>query len=151
MRVPIMGFVLQGMANGKWCIWTCHMHIYRPAALPVQKHMSCVQILEGCCISCLNAGGLLFLPPCRTLPSRLCMDDSSNAVQYVNSAGQQARLSAHYDPTGALSRGDASIFMRFPPATYREKIWDHCAGAIIVEEAGGRITDATGNLCRACS
>lgn len=45
---------------------------------------------------------------------------------------------------GALSRGDASIFMRFPPVEYREKIWDHCAGSIIVEESGGRITDATG-------
>ena len=46
---------------------------------------------------------------------------------------------------GALSRGDASIFMRFPPATYREKIWDHAAGAIIVTEAGARISDAAGN------
>jgi 3'(2'), 5'-bisphosphate nucleotidase/inositol polyphosphate 1-phosphatase len=46
---------------------------------------------------------------------------------------------------GALSRGDASIFMRFPPPDYREKIWDHAAGAIIVTEAGGVITDAVGN------
>lgn len=45
---------------------------------------------------------------------------------------------------GALARGDASIFMRFPPATYREKIWDH-VGAIIVTESGGCITDAEGN------
>lgn len=34
--------------------------------------------------------------------------------------------------------------MRFPPASYREKIWDHCAGFVIVEEAGGRVTDAAG-------
>ena len=47
---------------------------------------------------------------------------------------------------GALSRGDASIFMRFPPATYREKIWDHCAGVAVVQEAGAVITDAMGNL-----
>eukprot|EP00200_Dunaliella_tertiolecta_P000683 CAMPEP_0202359124 /NCGR_PEP_ID=MMETSP1126-20121109/12530_1 /ASSEMBLY_ACC=CAM_ASM_000457 /TAXON_ID=3047 /ORGANISM="Dunaliella tertiolecta, Strain CCMP1320" /LENGTH=431 /DNA_ID=CAMNT_0048952449 /DNA_START=103 /DNA_END=1399 /DNA_ORIENTATION=- len=45
---------------------------------------------------------------------------------------------------GLLSRGEASIFMRFPPPTYREKIWDHCAGFVIVEEAGGRVTDASG-------
>ncbi|KIZ01992.1 3'(2'), 5'-bisphosphate nucleotidase [Monoraphidium neglectum] len=45
---------------------------------------------------------------------------------------------------GLLSRGDASIFMRFPPPSYREKIWDHCAGFVIVEEAGGRVTDAGG-------
>lgn len=37
---------------------------------------------------------------------------------------------------GALSRGDASIFMRFPDASYREKIWDHCAGVAIIEVRG---------------
>lgn len=45
---------------------------------------------------------------------------------------------------GLLSRGDAGIFMRFPPPSYREKIWDHCAGFCIVEEAGGKVTDASG-------
>jgi 3'-phosphoadenosine 5'-phosphosulfate (PAPS) 3'-phosphatase len=40
---------------------------------------------------------------------------------------------------GLLSRGDAGIFMRFPPPSYREKIWDHCAGFLIVEEAGGKV------------
>ena len=34
--------------------------------------------------------------------------------------------------------------LRFPHKGYREKIWDHCAGAVIVEEAGARITDASG-------
>ncbi|KAK9826270.1 hypothetical protein WJX74_004713 [Apatococcus lobatus] len=45
---------------------------------------------------------------------------------------------------GALARGDAAIFMRFPKKGYREKIWDHCAGAVIVEEAGAIISDAAG-------
>eukprot|EP00878_Enallax_costatus_P027983 GHUV01030176.1.p1 GENE.GHUV01030176.1~~GHUV01030176.1.p1 ORF type:complete len:127 (+),score=40.74 GHUV01030176.1:335-715(+) len=45
---------------------------------------------------------------------------------------------------GLLSRGDAGIFMRFPPPAYREKIWDHCAGFCIVEEAGGKVTDGSG-------
>jgi 3'(2'), 5'-bisphosphate nucleotidase len=30
-------------------------------------------------------------------------------------------------------------------ADYREKIWDHAAGKIVVEEAGGRVTDVFGN------
>lgn len=46
---------------------------------------------------------------------------------------------------GALSRGDASVFMRFPDPSYREKIWDHCAGVIILQEAGAVISDAAGN------
>ena len=47
---------------------------------------------------------------------------------------------------GALARGDACLFLRFPAADYREKIWDHAAGAVIVTEAGGRITDGSGAL-----
>ncbi len=46
---------------------------------------------------------------------------------------------------GAVARGDASIYLRMPTrADYREKIWDHAAGQIVVEEAGGRVTDVDG-------
>ncbi len=46
-----------------------------------------------------------------------------------------------------LARGEACLYVRIPsPQTpdYREKIWDHAAGSILVEEAGGRVTDAMG-------
>eukprot|EP00210_Caulerpa_lentillifera_P001147 g1104.t1 len=46
---------------------------------------------------------------------------------------------------GALSRGDAELFMRFPPKNYKENIWDHCAGSVIVEAAGGKVSDGFGN------
>ncbi|OMO57201.1 Inositol monophosphatase, partial [Corchorus capsularis] len=46
---------------------------------------------------------------------------------------------------GALSRGDGAIYMRLPREGYREKIWDHAAGCIVVTEAGGVVTDAAGN------
>ncbi|XP_074295571.1 3'(2'),5'-bisphosphate nucleotidase 1-like [Silene latifolia] len=46
---------------------------------------------------------------------------------------------------GALSRGDGAIYLRFPHAGYREKIWDHAAGSIVVTEAGGVVSDAAGN------
>ncbi|KAF5791152.1 putative phosphoric monoester hydrolase [Helianthus annuus] len=45
---------------------------------------------------------------------------------------------------GALSRGDGAIYLRFPNKGYREKIWDHAAGYIVVAEAGGVATDAAG-------
>ncbi|KAL8477528.1 hypothetical protein ACS0TY_029716 [Phlomoides rotata] len=45
---------------------------------------------------------------------------------------------------GALSRGDGAIYLRFPRKGYREKIWDHAAGYIVVAEAGGVATDASG-------
>lgn len=46
---------------------------------------------------------------------------------------------------GAVSRGDASIYLRLPTRKdYQEKIWDHAAGAIVVSEAGGKVSDVTG-------
>ena len=44
-----------------------------------------------------------------------------------------------------VARGEASIYLRLPRDTsYREKVWDHAAGVVIVEEAGGRVTDLDG-------
>jgi len=46
---------------------------------------------------------------------------------------------------GAVARGEASIYLRLPTdPNRREKIWDHAAGAVVVEEAGGRVSDMTG-------
>jgi len=48
---------------------------------------------------------------------------------------------------GALARGDAALYLRLPSPKspdYREKIWDHATGALIVEEAGGVVTDMFG-------
>ncbi|HEX7502995.1 MAG TPA: 3'(2'),5'-bisphosphate nucleotidase [Acidobacteriota bacterium] len=48
---------------------------------------------------------------------------------------------------GIVASGLADIYLRIPnPATpdYREKIWDHAAGSLIVEEAGGRVSDIDG-------
>ena len=45
----------------------------------------------------------------------------------------------------AVAEGDASIYLRLPTKKdYREKIWDHAAGMLVVEEAGGRVTDVEG-------
>ena len=46
---------------------------------------------------------------------------------------------------GLLARGDVSIYLRLPTqAGYQEKIWDHAAGCILVEEAGGQVSDDRG-------
>ncbi len=47
----------------------------------------------------------------------------------------------------AVAAGYAALYLRLPsPKTpnYREKIWDHAAGVLLVEEAGGRVTDMYG-------
>ncbi len=45
----------------------------------------------------------------------------------------------------AVAAGLAEIYLRIPRGErYEEKIWDHAAGTLLVEEAGGRVTDITG-------
>jgi 3'(2'), 5'-bisphosphate nucleotidase len=46
---------------------------------------------------------------------------------------------------GVVARGDAEIYLRLPTKPgYVERVWDHAAGTLIVTEAGGTVTDATG-------
>jgi len=46
---------------------------------------------------------------------------------------------------GALARGDGGVYLRMPTGVgYREKIWDHAGGSLLVEEAGGRVSDSRG-------
>jgi 3'(2'), 5'-bisphosphate nucleotidase len=48
---------------------------------------------------------------------------------------------------GVVARGQAALYIRFPSPKTPEKIentWDHAAGAIVVEEAGGRVSDMYG-------
>ncbi|HIK38413.1 MAG: 3'(2'),5'-bisphosphate nucleotidase [Geminocystis sp.] len=48
---------------------------------------------------------------------------------------------------GIVASGRAALYLRLPSPKYpdyRENIWDHAAGAIIVEQAGGIVTDMFG-------
>ncbi len=45
----------------------------------------------------------------------------------------------------AVADGRAEVYIRNSKGSdYREKVWDHAAGALIVEEAGGTVTDLEG-------
>lgn len=62
----------------------------------------------------------------------------------LNIQGESLRIDSQCK-YAAVARGDVSVYLRYPKDNqYREKIWDHAAGAIIVEEAGGRVTDIYG-------
>jgi 3'(2'), 5'-bisphosphate nucleotidase len=43
-----------------------------------------------------------------------------------------------------VARGDASIYLRASHGGYRENVWDHAAGALLVAQAGGVVTDLDG-------
>lgn len=45
----------------------------------------------------------------------------------------------------AVAQGDAAVYLRLPTnSDYRERIWDHAAGWLLVREAGGEVTDVDG-------
>jgi 3'(2'), 5'-bisphosphate nucleotidase len=71
-------------------------------------------------------------------------DDSAQIAAILGITAEPYRIDSQCK-YAAVSRGDASIYLRLPTsADYREKIWDHGAGSIVVEEAGGTVTDVTG-------
>ncbi len=44
-----------------------------------------------------------------------------------------------------VARGEASLYLRHTlDPSYREKVWDHAAGVLVIEEAGGKVTDLWG-------
>lgn len=64
-----------------------------------------------------------------------------------------SRLGIHKEPIrmdsqakyALVARGDVEIYFRLPRSSdYTERIWDHAAGMLVVEEAGGRVTDVDG-------
>ncbi|MDE0886808.1 MAG: 3'(2'),5'-bisphosphate nucleotidase [Myxococcota bacterium] len=70
--------------------------------------------------------------------------DSAQVAQKLGITAEPFRIDSQCK-YGAVSRGDASIYLRLPTrADYEEKIWDHAAGAIVVREAGGKVTDIRG-------
>jgi 3'(2'), 5'-bisphosphate nucleotidase len=84
---------------------------------------------------------------------RFCESVESGHSAHADAADVAARLGITAVPLrmdsqakyAVVARGEADIYLRLPTrADYREKIWDHAAGALIVAEAGGVVTDIHG-------
>jgi 3'(2'), 5'-bisphosphate nucleotidase len=91
--------------------------------------------------------------PASPSEARFCESVESGHSDHSESADIARRLGITLEPYridsqckyACVARGDASIYLRMPTrADYREKIWDHAAGMIVVERAGGRVTDIDG-------
>ena len=85
--------------------------------------------------------------------ARLCESVEVDHSDHARSARVAAALGITGEPLrmdsqakyGAVARGDAQVYLRLPTrADYRECIWDHAAGMLVVTEAGGRVTDVDG-------
>ena len=85
--------------------------------------------------------------------ARLCESVESGHSSHSRSAQIAESLGIVREPVrldsqakyATVARGEADIYLRLPTrADYREKIWDHAGGVLVVEEAGGKVTDVTG-------
>ena len=87
------------------------------------------------------------LPFVESVESTHCDHAMQHAVAKLAGIGVPPMRVDGQPKYGIVARGEALLYLRFPyveGATYHEKIWDHAAGAIVVEEAGGRVTDMQG-------
>jgi 3'(2'), 5'-bisphosphate nucleotidase len=89
----------------------------------------------------------------RAADARLCESVESAHSNQEQSARVAEALGIRSEPYridsqckyAAVARSDASIYLRMPTrANYFEKIWDHAAGMLVVESAGGRVSDIEG-------
>jgi 3'(2'), 5'-bisphosphate nucleotidase len=72
-------------------------------------------------------------------------DDSARIAARLGVTAPGVRVDSQVK-YGLTARGEADAYLRLPKsAEYVEKIWDHAAGALVVTEAGGRVSDIEGN------
>ena len=71
-------------------------------------------------------------------------DDAARIAEHLGITTEPLRMDSQAK-YAAVARGDAQIYLRLPTSSeYRENIWDHAAGCIVVTEAGGRVSDTQG-------
>jgi len=120
----------------------------------------------GCIFTARRGGGATVRPLADDTESTITVDDVVDPAEAVFCESVEAAHAAHSDQAeiaarlgisrppvridsqckyALLARGDASIYLRLPrKRDYREKVWDHAAGSIIIEQAGGRVSDLAG-------
>jgi HAL2 family 3'(2'),5'-bisphosphate nucleotidase len=71
-------------------------------------------------------------------------DVSSRVTSTLGSTAAPRRMDSQAK-YAVVAAGEGDVYLRLPTkAGYEEKIWDHAAGALLVEAAGGRVTDIHG-------
>ncbi len=71
-------------------------------------------------------------------------DFSAQVLDTAGVRGQPVRIDSQAKYV-AVADGRAEVYIRRARDGYNERVWDHAAGVLIVQEAGGRVTDLHGN------
>jgi 3'(2'), 5'-bisphosphate nucleotidase len=70
--------------------------------------------------------------------------DAARIADSLDIQAEPARLDSQ-TKYAVVARGEAEAYLRLPrDGKYREKIWDHAGGVLVVTEAGGKVTDIRG-------
>ncbi|KIJ19374.1 hypothetical protein PAXINDRAFT_166575 [Paxillus involutus ATCC 200175] len=89
-------------------------------------------------------GTFNFLESVEAAHSDLAFNNRVSELLNITSAPTQMDSQAKYC---CLARGDGGVYLRMPTrAGYKEKIWDHAPGFVLVRECGGIITDSRGQV-----
>jgi 3'(2'), 5'-bisphosphate nucleotidase len=112
---------------------------------------------EGSSVQPLDGGAppvaIHVSPTAESSSARFCESVESGHSSHSDAEAIAEQLGIHAPPErldsqakyAVVARGEAEIYLRLPTrADYREKIWDHAAGALVVAEAGGNVTDLDG-------
>ena len=120
---------------------------------PGQGTLLWAQAGQGC--HCLGRTEPVRLDPVPPQPSRMVVSYESSHSDGPLQKALTGELGLSSPPLAmdsqvkyaAIALGLAQTYLRVPHPDcnhYRENIWDHAAGALVVTEAGGRVSDASG-------
>ncbi len=71
-------------------------------------------------------------------------DRSARLAEAIGATEEPLRMDSQAK-YAAVACGEADVYLRLPTrAGYEEKVWDHAAGLVVVEAAGGRVSDLDG-------
>jgi 3'(2'), 5'-bisphosphate nucleotidase len=107
-----------------------------------------IRPLDGGEFAPLRVSAVATMRPARVLVSMAGAHidaDRTGAFMRIADIDQPPRGVDSQAKHALIAGGNAELFFRIPAdPLYREQVWDQAAGALIVEEAGGRVTDLAG-------
>lgn len=113
---------------------------------------------QGCFVQALDvpesaAARILVTTTASSADARFCESVESGHSSHSWSGQIASQLNITREPFRidsqckylAVAMGDADLYLRLPTRKgYQEKIWDHAGGILVVQEAGGTVTDIHG-------
>lgn len=82
---------------------------------------------------------------CESVESAHTSHDGANRVAKATGIGGAPVRMDSQAKYVMVASGSAELYLRLPKGgSYVENVWDHAAGSLLVEEAGGRVTDVHG-------